>query len=95
MAPLRGEGGYHTFLDSFLTGKMLNDLNTSGGFKDIAAVRQAVDGYNDEMLGRGRQATQDSRDQHSDTTRFGPDGKPLVYNLMTLPDEPIILGDVA
>jgi 2-polyprenyl-6-methoxyphenol hydroxylase-like FAD-dependent oxidoreductase len=92
MAALRGEGGYHAFLDSFLLGEMLCKLGNSEGFKDIAAIRQAVDGYNDEMLKRGRQAVQDSRDQHGDQRRFGPDGKPLIYDVVSLPNQPIVLG---
>jgi 2-polyprenyl-6-methoxyphenol hydroxylase-like FAD-dependent oxidoreductase len=86
MAPLRGEGGYHAILDNLMLGRILGDLDAGGGLKEIAVVQRVADGYNDEMLTKGRQAVRDSRDQHSDATRFEPDGKPLKISLEPLPD---------
>lgn len=94
MTPFRGEGGYHTLIDTLNLGKTLAELNAGGKFRDIAAVERAVAGYNDEMLRRGGQAVRDSRNLHSNAQRVGPDGKPLVVEMMALPDAEIVLGDV-
>ena len=56
MTPFRGEGGYHTLIDTLSLGKILGELEIGGRFKDIVAVPQAVAKYNDEMLMRGGQA---------------------------------------
>lgn len=92
MTPFRGEGGYHTLIDTLILSKILGELDTGGKFKDVAAVQQAVAGYNDEMLRRGGQAVRDSRNLHANAARVGPDGKPLVAEMMSLPDVEIVLG---
>lgn len=92
MTPFRGEGGYHTLIDTLILSKILGELDTGGKFKDVAAVQQAVAGYNDEMLRRGGQAVRDSRNLHANAARVGPDGKPLVVEMMSLPDVEIVLG---
>jgi len=95
MTPFRGEGGYHTLIDTMLLGKVLGELDSEGNSKDNAAVKQAVAKYNEEMLKRGRQAVQDSRSLHQSAQRVGPDGKPLVVEMMPLPDVEIVLGNGA
>lgn len=92
MTPFRGEGGYHTFVDTLVLSKTLGALNGDGKFKDINAVQQAVAEYNDAMLKRGGRAVRDSRNLHADAQRFGPDGKPLVVTMVPLPDMDIELG---
>jgi 2-polyprenyl-6-methoxyphenol hydroxylase-like FAD-dependent oxidoreductase len=92
MTPFRGEGGYHTLVDTLVLSKILGELDSAGQFKDIAAVQQAVDGYNIGMLRRSGQAVRDSRNLHADAQRFGPDGKPLVLTMVPLPDVEIGLG---
>ena len=92
MTPFRGEGGYHTLIDTLILGKILAELDTGAKFQDVGAVKQAVTGYNDEMLKRGRQAVRDSRNLHGNATRVGPDGKPLIVEMMSLPDMEIMLG---
>lgn len=92
MTPFRGEGGYHTLVDTLVLGKVLGRLEGSGKYKDIAAVREAVDEYSRAMLKRAGQAVRDSRNLHADAQRFGPDGKPLVLEIVPLPDVEIKLG---
>lgn len=92
MTPFRGEGGYHTLVDALILSKLLGELSSTGKYNDDSAVRQAVAGYNDEMLKRAGQAVRDSRNLHADAQRFGPDGKPLVLKIVPLPDVDIALG---
>lgn len=92
MTPFRGEGGYHTLVDTLVLGKMLGELNSSGKFNDTEAVKEAVGSYNTAMLKRSGQAVRDSRNLHADAQRFGPDGKPLVLTMVDLPDIDIVLG---
>ncbi|KAF3766645.1 FAD/NAD(P)-binding domain-containing protein [Cryphonectria parasitica EP155] len=92
MTPFRGEGGYHTLVDSIVLSKVLGDLHGTSGFRDIATVKQAVADYNSAMLKRAGQAVRDSRNLHTDAQRFGPDGKPLVLDIVPLPDVEIKLG---
>lgn len=92
MTPFRGEGGYHTLIDALILSKVLGELDGGGKLKDVAAVEQAVAGYNDEMLRRGGQAVRDSRNLHGNAARVGPDGKPLVVEMRSLSDEEIVLG---
>ncbi|RYP42277.1 hypothetical protein DL767_000441 [Monosporascus sp. MG133] len=92
MTPFRGEGGYHTLVDTLVLGKILGELDRSGKFEDIAAVQRAVAGYNSNMLKRAGRAVRDSRNLHADAQRFGPDGKPLVLKIVPLPDMEIVLG---
>ncbi|KXX75963.1 Salicylate hydroxylase [Madurella mycetomatis] len=92
MTPFRGEGGYHTLVDAIILSKKLGELATGDKFKDIAAVKEVVSGYNSNMLERAGRAVRDSRNLHADAQRFGPDGKPLVVKMMPLPDVEIVLG---
>ncbi|KAI0172768.1 FAD/NAD(P)-binding domain-containing protein [Hypoxylon sp. FL1284] len=86
MTPFRGEGGYHTLVDTLVLGKVLGELESSGSFKDITAVQQIISEYHKAMLKRAGQAVRDSRNLHADAQRFGPDGKPLVLKIVPLPD---------
>lgn len=95
MTPFRGEGGYHTLIDTLVLGPVLGDLNNTGRFKNIDAVREAAKAYNTAMLKRSGQAVRDSRNLHTDAQRFGPDGKPLVVTMVSLPDVDIVLGSGA
>lgn len=92
MTPFRGEGGYHTLVDTLVLSKMLGELATGDKFKDISAVKHTVNRYNTAMLKRSVQAVRDSRNLHADAQRFGPDGKPLVLKIVPLPDVEIVLG---
>ncbi|KAI1824160.1 FAD/NAD(P)-binding domain-containing protein [Xylaria intraflava] len=92
MTPFRGEGGYHTLVDTLVLGKVLGELEQTGDFKDAAAVNQRVAAYNRSMLERAGRAVRDSRNLHADAQRFGPDGKPLVLDIVPLPDMEIKLG---
>lgn len=92
MTPFRGEGGYHTLVDTLVLSKILIELDSAGKYKDIGAVKQAIGGYNSSMLKRGCQAVRDSRNLHADAQRFGPDGEPLVLKIVPLPDMEIVLG---
>ncbi|KAL9033109.1 MAG: hypothetical protein Q9180_006128 [Flavoplaca navasiana] len=92
MTPFRGEGGYHTMIDMFILSEALGELHSTGRFKDIVAVQQAAAGYNRDMLKRAGRAVRDSRNLHADAQRFGPDGKPLVLEIVPLPDVEIVLG---
>lgn len=67
-------------------------MNTGAKFKDPAAVREIIACYNQEMLHRGRKAVQDSRNLHGNAGRVGPDGKPLVVEMVPLSDLEIKLG---
>lgn len=62
MTPFRGEGGYHSFIDSMNLSKKLSQLDG----KDINAVKTAVSEYNAEMLERGGEAVRSSRNENSD-----------------------------
>lgn len=92
MTPFRGEGGYHTLVDCIVLAKVLGELEATGRFRDIAAVKQHVGEYNCAMLKRAGRAVRDSRNLHTDAQRFGPDGKPLVLEIVPLPDVEIKLG---
>lgn len=99
MMPVRGEGGYHTLIDSLVLGKMLGQLAYGGSFKEAATVRRVVTEYNETMLKRAGQAVRDSRRLDINATRFGPDGEPLtpseVPALRSLPDIDLLLGVLA
>jgi 2-polyprenyl-6-methoxyphenol hydroxylase-like FAD-dependent oxidoreductase len=90
MTPFRGEAGYHTLIDTLLLGNIFGDMNTGAKFKDPAAVEEIIAGYNKEMLQRGRKAVRESRNLHGNAGRVGPDGKPLVMEMMS--DMEIKLG---
>ncbi|KAJ5687567.1 hypothetical protein N7536_010186 [Penicillium majusculum] len=92
MTPFRGEGGYHTLIDTLLLGNIFRDMNTGAKFEDPAAVGEIIASYNKEMLQRGRKAVQDSRNVHGNAGRVGPDGKPLVVEMVPLSDLEIKLG---
>jgi 2-polyprenyl-6-methoxyphenol hydroxylase-like FAD-dependent oxidoreductase len=92
MTPFRGEGGYHTLVDTLVLGKGLGDLERTGDFKDVAVVQKTVAAYNSSMLERAGRAVRESRNLHADAQRFGPDGKPLVLKIVPLPDSEITLG---
>jgi 2-polyprenyl-6-methoxyphenol hydroxylase-like FAD-dependent oxidoreductase len=92
MTPFRGEGGFHTLVDTLVLSGMLGELAGDGGYRDIQTVRHAVGGYNGAMLKRAGQAVRDSRNLHADAQRFGPDGKPLVLEMVPLPDIEIVIG---
>ncbi|RMZ66105.1 early conidial development-2 [Pyrenophora seminiperda CCB06] len=95
MVPFRGEGGYHTLVDTIVLSKVLGELARSGDFKDITRVRSTVGDFTRSMLKRAGQAVRDSRNLHADAQRFGPDGKPLTLKMVPLPDTEIRLGKVA
>ncbi|RYP16127.1 hypothetical protein DL765_005328 [Monosporascus sp. GIB2] len=92
MTPFRGEGGFHTLVDTLALGQALGELAGNARFNDIAAVQRAVAGYNSAMLNRAVQAVRASRNLHADAQRFGPDGKPVVVKMVPLPDTPIRLA---
>lgn len=96
MMPIRGEGGYHTLIDSLLLGKALGQLAASNEIMNSEVVSATISGYNEGLIRRGLQAVRDSRRLDLNATRYGPDGKPLpaekAPTLMTLPDIPIQLG---
>lgn len=92
MTPFRGEGGYHTLIDAMVLGGVLGELARTGRAGDAAAVEAAVAEYNGAMLKRAGQAVRDSRNLHTDAQRFGPDGKPLVLEIVPLPEVEIELG---
>ena len=92
MTPFRGEGGYHTMIDMLVLSETLGELNDTGKYKDITAVKRTVEEYNSDMLKRAGRAVRDSRNLHADAQRFGPDGKPLVLEIVPLPDTEIVLG---
>ena len=99
MMPVRGEGGFHTLVDSLVLGKTLARLADGDRFKDAAAVKQDVAVYNEMMLRRAGQAARDSRRLDMNATRYGSDGKPLTVEQVPqqkpLPDVPIVLGVAA
>jgi hypothetical protein len=95
MVPFRGEGGYHTLVDTIVLSKVLGDLASSGDYKEIDKVKTAVASFTGAMLKRAGQAVRDSRNLHTDAQRFGPDGKPLALKIVPLPDTKIRLGTVA
>ncbi|KAI2474455.1 Aromatic-ring hydroxylase [Pyrenophora tritici-repentis] len=92
MVPFRGEGGYHTLVDTLVLSKVLGQMAQSGDYKDIARVRSTVGDFTRAMLKRAGQAVRDSRNLHADAQRFGPDGKPLTLKIVPLPDTEIRLG---
>lgn len=96
MMPFRGEGGYHTLVDSLVLAKVLGRLNEGNKFKNEEAVKGLVDEYNTVMLKRGSQAVKDSRALDMNATRYGPDGEPIdpseLPQMRVLPDVEIVLG---
>lgn len=62
MAPFRGEGGFHTFIDSLELSKKLGQLKDNN---DSKAFEAAISEYNIEMLARGVAAVKVSRGQKS------------------------------
>jgi 2-polyprenyl-6-methoxyphenol hydroxylase-like FAD-dependent oxidoreductase len=95
MVPFRGEGGYHTLVDTIVLSKVLGEMAQSGAYKDITRVKGAVGEFTRSMLKRAGQAVRDSRNLHTDAQRFGADGKPLTLKMVSLPDSEIRLGAVA
>ncbi|KAI8942358.1 hypothetical protein NX059_000434 [Plenodomus lindquistii] len=95
MVPFRGEGDYHTLIDTIVLSKILGEMAQSGGYKDITRVRSAVGDFTRSMLKRAGQAVRDSRNLHADAQRFGADGKPLSLKIVPLPNTEISLGTVA
>lgn len=61
MAPFRGIGGYNAFVDALNLAKVLIELREEDSMETI---RHGVAAYNEEMLSRGRKATQASRNTH-------------------------------
>ncbi|KAJ5740980.1 hypothetical protein N7493_000852 [Penicillium malachiteum] len=92
MTPFRGEGGYHTLVDTLLLGEIFRNMNNDAKFNDPVIFEKAITAYNKEMLQRGRKAVQDSRNLHGNAGRVGPDGKPLVVEMTPLSDVEIKLG---
>jgi 2-polyprenyl-6-methoxyphenol hydroxylase-like FAD-dependent oxidoreductase len=95
MVPFRGEGGYHTLVDTIVLTKVLGEMARTGSYKDITRVKSAVGDFTRSMLKRAGQAVRDSRNLHADAQRFGADGKPLTLKMVPLPDVEIRLGTVA
>lgn len=92
MTPFRGEGGYHTLVDTLVLGPVLGELSRTGAFRSVTAVKEAAEQFSTAMLKRSGQAVRDSRNLHTDAQRFGPDGKPLVLTMVSLLDMDIVLG---
>lgn len=90
MTPFRGEGGYHSFIDSMKLSKVLSQLDA----KDIDAVKAAVAGYNAEMLERGGEAVRNSRNENSAQKSRDTKAKFTTANqeVRPLPEVPIVLG---
>ncbi|KAJ1335018.1 salicylate hydroxylase [Microdochium nivale] len=65
MTPFRGEGGYHSFIDAMNLCGALVTLKQGGKYKNIGAVKAAVEEYNTEMLQRGGDAVRSSRNENS------------------------------
>jgi 2-polyprenyl-6-methoxyphenol hydroxylase-like FAD-dependent oxidoreductase len=95
MVPFRGEGGYHSLVDTIVLSKVLGEMARSGDYKDITRVRSTVGDFTRSMLKRAGQAVRDSRNLHADAQRFGANGKPLTLKIVPLPDTEIRLGTVA
>ncbi|KAJ5124077.1 FAD/NAD(P)-binding domain-containing protein [Penicillium bovifimosum] len=93
MTPFRGEGGYHTFIDCLELSRILGKIDST----DIAAVKEAVAGYNAEMLERGVEAVRNSRGEQGD--RKAQDRKSKVVSAMQeakpLPESEIVLEAMA
>jgi hypothetical protein len=93
MTPFRGEGGYHTFIDCLQLSRILGKIDST----DIAAVKEAVAGYNAEMLERGVEAVRNSRGEQGD--RKAQDRKSKVVSAMQeakpLPESEIVLEAIA
>jgi FAD binding domain len=89
MTPFRGEGGYHTLVDALKLSKILGKVDV----KDIAAVKTAVAEYNAEMLERGSEAVQNSRNEQA--VRKTKNGKSKFVSAnqeaKPLPEEEIVL----
>lgn len=91
MTPFRGEGVYHTLIDTLKLSKILGQLDA----KDIAAVKAAVAEYNAEMLERGSEAVRNSRNSNQ-SARKSDNGKSKVMmanqEARPLPEEDIVLA---
>ncbi|RGP79434.1 FAD binding domain [Fusarium longipes] len=61
MIPFRGEGGYNTFIDAIKLGENLNQVNSENSTNEIITLRGRIEGYNTEMLERGRNTVKLSR----------------------------------
>ncbi|KAL9605855.1 MAG: hypothetical protein Q9179_000965 [Wetmoreana sp. 5 TL-2023] len=89
MTPFRGEGGYHTLVDTLKLSKILAKLDV----KDMATVKAAITEYNAEMLKRGGEAVRSSRSVQAPAQ--GPDGLPKIMSAnqeaRPLPEEEITL----
>ena len=91
MTPFRGEGGYHTLIDTLKLSKILGRLDA----KDITAIKAAVAEYNAEMLERGLEAVQNSRN-FNQSAKKSDSGKSKVMSAnqeaRPLPEVEIVLA---
>lgn len=91
MTPFRGEGVYHTLIDTLKLSKILGQLDA----RDTAAVKAAVAEYNAEMLERGSEAVRNSRNSNQ-SARNSDNGKSKVImanqEARPLPEEDIVLA---
>ncbi|PGH21393.1 hypothetical protein AJ80_03310 [Polytolypa hystricis UAMH7299] len=89
MTPFRGEGGYHTFIDTLKLSKILGKLDVT----DIAAVKAAVAEYNEEMLERGTDAVRSSRNEQSASKTKDTKSKVVsaMQHVKPMPEQEIIL----
>jgi 2-polyprenyl-6-methoxyphenol hydroxylase-like FAD-dependent oxidoreductase len=89
MTPFRGEGGYHTFIDSMNLSQLLAGVDG----RDLDAIKAAVTEYNAEMLERGAEAVRNSRDENSSKRLKNKDAKITTANqaVRPLPRVPIVL----
>lgn len=89
MTPFRGEGGYHTLIDTLKLSKILGQIDV----KDIAAVKAAITEYNTEMLERGSEAVRSSRNEQP--VKKDENGKAKVVSALQearpMPEENIVL----
>lgn len=89
MTPFRGEGGYHTLIDTLKLSKILGQLDV----KNIGAVKAAIGEYNTEMLERGSEAVRSSRNVQK--PKKTEDGRVVIVSAnqeaKPLPEEDIVL----
>jgi 2-polyprenyl-6-methoxyphenol hydroxylase-like FAD-dependent oxidoreductase len=92
MTPFRGEGGYHTFIDTLKLSKILGQIDV----KDIVAVKAAVAEYNSEMLERGSDAVRSSRNEQP--VKKDENGKAKVVSALQearpMPEENLVLTPI-
>ncbi|KAH7032558.1 uncharacterized protein B0I36DRAFT_406954 [Microdochium trichocladiopsis] len=96
MTPFRGEGGFHSFIDAMNLCQTLVSLKEADKYKDISAVKAAVDEYNKEMLQRGGDAVRSSRSENSAKRTSDTKAKFTTANQMVrpLPEVSIVLDKV-